>query len=134
MAMGPDVAGAGTPERDCAEATFVLLARGAVQANAVLDLVDLDPSTIRIPWAGAREITCLSTGQLLDLWGLEERATAKATFSQLGAGFALAQPVRLQVRAPRIVGSGLRWTVTTSGWLPHATGACVLVLHPPEWT
>jgi hypothetical protein len=112
------------------DATFVLPARGAVHEDAVLDLVDLDPSTIRISWAGSREITCLSTGQLLDLWGPEQQATTQATLSL--AGFALAQPVRLQVRAPRIVGSGLRWTVTASGWLPHATAACVLVLNPPH--
>jgi len=39
----------------------------------------------------------------------------------------------LVLRRPRIVGSGLRWSVTdVHGWLLRESGACVLVVDPPE--
>ncbi len=129
MAWSSGGSGPGTAGPD---ATFVLLARGARHEDAVLDLVDLDPATLRVSWTGSRRVTCLSTGQLLDLWCIERLAVAPATFSSLGARLVGDQPVRLDVREPRIVGSGLRWTVTTDGRLPRSSGACALVLNPPE--
>ena len=113
--------------------TFVLVARGAVAGETELDLVDLAPSTIRVRWGSERSATYLSTGQFLDLWCAERSSDADATFGLLTASLVTGDPVPMHVRDPRIVGSGLRWTVTRrDGWLPHESGSCVLVLNPPE--
>ena len=113
--------------------TFVLVARGAVATDTELDLVDLAPSTIRVRWGTDRSVTYLSTGQFLDLWCAELASDADATFGLLRASLVTGEPVPMHVRDPRIVGSGLRWTITRSdGWLPHESGSCVLVLNPPE--
>jgi len=113
--------------------TFVLVARGAVATDTELDLVDLAPSTIRVRWGSDRSVTYLSTGQFLDLWCTERPSDADATFGLLRASLVTGDPVPMHVRDPRIVGSGLRWTITRNdGWLPHESGSCVLVLNPPE--
>ena len=112
--------------------TFVLVARGAVVDDHVLDLVDLAPSTIRVEWAGGGQVTYLSTGQFLDLWEEVQATTVPADLGLLAATLVAGERVRLDVRRPRIVGSGLRWNVTdVHGWLPHESGACVLVVNPP---
>ena len=113
--------------------TFVLVARGAVASDTELDLVDLAPSTIRVRWGSDRSVSYLSTGQFLDLWCAERASDADATFGLLTASLVTGDPVPMHVRDPRIVGSGLRWTVTRrDGWLPPESGSCVLVLNPPE--
>lgn len=113
--------------------TFVLVARGAVATDTELDLVDLAPSAIRVRWGADRSVTYLSTGQFLDLWCAHLASDADATFGLLRASLVTGEPVPMHVRDPRIVGSGLRWTVTRcDGWLPHDSGSCVLVLNPPE--
>jgi hypothetical protein len=113
--------------------TFVLVARGAIATESELDLVDLAPSTIQVRWGADRSVTYLSTGQFLDLWCTERASDADATLGLLRASLVTGDPVPMHVRDPRIVGSGLRWTVTRrDGWLPHESGSCVLVLNPPE--
>ena len=112
---------------------FVLVARGAIAEEAILDLVDLAPSTIRVSWTQDRGVTYLSTGEFLDLWCTQHRPSTRATLGLLQVTRAAGEPVPLQVREPRIVGSGLRWTVTAAGSpLPHSSGSCVLVLNPPQ--
>ena len=113
--------------------TFVLVARGAIAAGEFLDLVDLAPSTIRVSWTRGRGVTYLSTGEFLDHWGTARLPEAHATLGLLRVTAATDGPVPMHVREPRIVGSGLRWTVVgAEGRIPHTSGSCVLVLNPPE--
>jgi hypothetical protein len=115
------------------EDTFVLVARGAISAGEFLDLVDLAPSTIRVSWTHGRGVTYLSTGEFLDHWCAAKLPEAHATLGLLRVTAATDGPVPLHVREPRIVGSGLRWTVVgAEGRIPHTSGSCVLVLNPPE--
>jgi len=112
--------------------TFVLMARGVVVEGALLDLVDLAPSTICVEWSTPRTVSYVTTGQFLDLWWTARADSALARFGLLSASLVRCEPIQLQLRQPRIVGSGLRWTVTdVRGLLPHESGACVLVINPP---
>jgi len=78
-------------------------------------------------------VAYLSTGQFLDLWHPCDAAATRARFGLLRADQLADQPAHLPVRDPRIVGSGLRWTLAhASGWVPRESGSCVLVLNPPE--
>lgn len=125
-----DAVSAASPTRDD---TFVMVACGVVIEGMSLDLVDLSPSTIRVGWSGPGHLTYLSTSQFLDLWEAAHSETAPAHLGLIRAAPVTGKRVRLQVRQPRIVGSGLRWTVTNEhSWLPHESGSCVLVINPPE--
>ena len=128
--MSPASAAARTP---ALEDTFVLVARGAICFGDFLDLVDLAPSTIRVSSTHGRGVTYLSTGAFLDHWCAAKLPEAHATLGLLRVTAATYGPLPLHVREPRIVGSGLRWTVVgAEGRLPHTSGSCVLVLNPPE--
>ena len=98
-----------------------------------LDLVDLAPSTICVEWDDRRQVSYLTTGQFLDMWWGERTESVPASFALLSPAPLRDDGVLLTLSSPRMVGSGLRWTVTAAtGWLPHTSGACVLVLNPPE--
>ena len=116
MPSTPPVAGTGS--RADEDDTFVFVARGMVADDAVLDLVDLAPSTIRIRWSGGHDVSYLSTGQFLDHWLSRRTAATRARFGLLRAHKLTGNPVGLLVRDPRIVGSGIRWT------LAPPTAAC----------
>ena len=115
------------------ETTFVLIARGVEVEDCSLDLVDLAPSTICVEWDDRRQVSYLTTGQFLDMWWGERTESVPASFALLSPAPLRDDGVLLTLSSPRIVGSGLRWTVTAAtGWLPHTSGACVLVLNPPD--
>jgi len=112
--------------------TFVLVARGSIREDDVLDLVDLAPSTIRVRWQDGGQVSLVSTGQFLDLWDDVRASTVVAELGPAGA-VPSGERVRVLVRRPRIVGSGLRWTVCGPGTRgSRETGSCVLVINPPE--
>lgn len=132
MPSTPPVAGTGS--RADEDDTFVFVARGMVADDAVLDLVDLAPSTIRIRWSGGHDVSYLSTGQFLDHWLSRRTAATRARFGLLRAHKLTGNPVGLLVRDPRIVGSGIRWTLAHADCrVLRESGSCVLVLNPPEW-
>ena len=130
--MVSEVGGASHADAASGSESFVMVARGVVVADNVLDLIDLAPSTIRIRWAGGGSVTYLSTSQFLDLWPLTDSHSVVATWGMFEASTSATRSLSLCLGHPRIVGSGLRWCVTGSaGVVPQRAGSCVLVINPP---
>lgn len=113
---------------------FVLVARRMRLGPGGLVLDELAPSTVVVTWGPYSDIRPISTAAMLDTWW------ARGGSEPLGATLHLMDPEAcrqgpfdLLLRAPRISGAGLRWDATPiSTPPPTSSGACVLILQPPE--
>lgn len=117
--------------------TFVQVARAAVFQHDKLTLEDLEPTTIWLAHGEGQRVGHMATGTFLDLWwhcdsGLAQ-ASLRGVFGRADANAQLLGDAVLQLRAPRISGSGLQYdAVLLSGSIPATAGACVLFLGPGD--
>ena len=120
---------------DVGETTLVQVARESRFDGEMLTLIDLAPATVLVAPGLAGRVSHVPTGLFLDLWYLEHDGTAlrevSGVLTLMDPDAATSVGIDLVLSLPRIRESGLEYRARViSGFLPHSSGACVLVIGP----